>query len=92
MAERAVAYLRGAGAEPTRLERLYYRLIANPVFSAFVVLLVRLGLNRRWVVIAIPDLWLGIFFLLPFLIVLTLLSGCALGVYFGVKKHRGARV
>ena len=72
MAERDVAYLRGAGAEPTRLERLYYRLIANPVFSAFVVLLVRLGLNRRWVVIAIPYLWLGVFFLLPFLIVLKL--------------------
>ena len=72
MAERDVAYLRGAGVEPTRLERLYYRLIANPVFSAFVVLLVRLGLNRRWVVIAIPYVWLGVFFLLPFLIVLKL--------------------
>ncbi len=72
MAERDVAYLRGAGAEPTRLERLYYRLIANPVLSALVMLLVRLGLNRRWVVIAIPYLWLGIFFLLPFLIVLKL--------------------
>lgn len=46
------------------------------------------ALQQRWFV-AISWLY---FLIVPFLIVLTLLSGCALGVYFGVKKHRGARV
>ena len=70
--EPRIAYLAGRHAEPTALERLFYRLMAVPAFAALVALADRIGLTRRGAVIAIPYGWLVLFCLLPFLIVLKL--------------------
>ena len=67
-----VSYIAGAAREPTALERAFYWLLAQPGIGPLLRLLIRSGLLGRPAVIALPYLWLLLFFLAPFLIVLKL--------------------
>ncbi len=65
------AYLAGT-AQAGALEMLHRRLLAVPGYGLALRLLARTGLGGRGLVIAVPYLWLILFFLAPFLIVLKI--------------------
>jgi len=65
------AYLAGT-VQAGRLDILHRRLLAVPGYGLALRLLARTGLGGRGLVIALPYLWLTLFFLVPFLIVLKI--------------------
>jgi len=69
---REVVYISGATASAGVLAGLHARLLMFAPYSLLCRLLHRLGFSGRSLVIAIPYLWLLVFFLTPFLIVLKI--------------------
>lgn len=71
-ADRPVAAYLAGTAHAGRLDILHRRLLAVPGYALLLRLLARTGLGGRGLVIAVPYLWLILFFLVPFLIVLKI--------------------
>ncbi len=67
-----VAYLGRGAATGGTLSGIHARLLLFSPYRLLVALLIRLGFSGRSLVIAVPYLWLLIFFLAPFLIVVKI--------------------